>query len=332
MENAMLTIALIGDVMLGRGVSGALRGMTSEEPWGDTLPLLKDADLRIANLECAMTDHKEPWSRTRKEYHFRADPVAVKVLQAAHIDLCTLANNHTMDFEEQGLIDTLAHLDAAGVHYAGAGRTMEEAALPFILEAGKKKIKVALLSFTDNEPAFAAGPTQPGTNYMPVALDVDTFNRIEAAIVSARGQGADVIVFSNHWGPNMLQRPTVEFREFARAVISLGADIYYGHSAHVFQGIEIFHGKPILYDTGNFIDDYAVDPFMRNDWSFIFRMSMEGRELKRIELFPVKLEFAKVELAHGDQWEAITRHMEQLCAEMGTKLVRNGKHLVYEHV
>jgi hypothetical protein len=57
---------------------------------------------------------------------------------------------------------------------------------------------------------------------------------------------------------------------------------------------------------------------------------MEGRELKRIELFPVKLEFAKVELAHGDQWEAIAHHMEQLCAEMGTKLVRNGKHLVYE--
>lgn len=128
----------------------------------------------------------------------------------------------------------------------------------------------------------------------------------------------------------VVQRPRVEFREFARAVISLGADIYYGHSAHVFQGVEIFNGKPILYDTGDFIDDYAVDPFMRNDWSFLFQVVMDGQQLKRIDMFPVKLDVAKVKLAHGEQWESIMRRMELLCDEMGTSLTRRDRHLVYE--
>ncbi len=326
----MLTLALIGDVMLGRGVNAILPSLLPEDVWGDTLPLLKAADLRIANLECAITEHKQAWSQTRKTFHFRADPATVKVLEAAQIDVCALANNHTLDFEAQGLIDTLSHLNSAGVHYVGAGRNAEEAARPLVVEVGKKKTKVAVIAFTDNEPAFAASATQPGTNYLPIARDADTFNRVESAIVSAREAGAELIVFSNHCGPNMVPRPSVAFREFARAVILLGADIYYGHSAHVFQGIEIFQGKPIFYDTGNFIDDYAVDPFMRNDWSFLFQVSMEGKALKKIALYPVKLGFAKVELAHGDQWESIVRRMEHLCVEMGTSLTRKGRHLVYE--
>lgn len=327
----MLTIALMGDVMLGRGVNQALSGVMPEEPWGETLPLLQEADIRILNLECAITGHKRPWSRTHKTFHFRADPAAVQVLQAAHIDACSLANNHTLDFEERGLLDTLANLDAAGIGYAGAGHNDTDAGKPLLIQTGKdNNVKVALLSFTDNEPAFAAGPTQPGTNYLPVALEEKTFGRIRTSIDEARHQGADIVVFSNHWGPNMMLRPTVEFREFARAVLALGADVYYGHSAHVCQGIEIFDGKPILYDTGDFIDDYAVDPFMRNDWSFLFRLAMDSGHLRRIELFPVKLEFAKVQLAQGEQYEAIIQRMEHLCIEMGTKLVRRDRHLLYE--
>src|SRR5215210_9137863 len=118
----MITLALTGDVMLGRQVNRALRIMSPEQPWGDVLPLLLSADLRIINLECAITDHKQPWTRTPKVFHFRADPSAVEVLRAARVDGCSLANNHTLDFEEQGLLDTLQHLDEAGIWYAGAGR------------------------------------------------------------------------------------------------------------------------------------------------------------------------------------------------------------------
>jgi poly-gamma-glutamate capsule biosynthesis protein CapA/YwtB (metallophosphatase superfamily) len=321
----MTTLALTGDVMLGRGVNETLDASRPEEPWGDALPLLHAADLRVINLECAITTHRRPWTRTRKVFHFRADPVAVEVLRAARIDACSLANNHTLDFEEAGLLDTLDHLQAAGVRYAGAGRDPEEAARPVLLDGG-----VGLVAFTDNEPPFAAGPGKPGTNYLPVSTEPGVLRRVEEAIGAAREAGAETVVFSNHWGPNMVRRPPEAFRRFARAVIDLGADVYYGHSAHVFQGVEVYRGRPILYDAGDFIDDYAVDPELRNDRSFLFHLSIEGGEFRRLELFPVVLPYARVELAAGDEREAIMDLMQDLSAEMGTTFERLEDRLVLE--
>jgi poly-gamma-glutamate capsule biosynthesis protein CapA/YwtB (metallophosphatase superfamily) len=88
---------------------------------------------------------------------------------------------------------------------------------------------------------------------------------VEHSIQPARATGADLVVFSIHWGPNMRQAPPDEFKQFARAVLDAGADIFHGHSAHIFQGIEIYKGKPILYDIGDLIDDYYVDIVNKND-------------------------------------------------------------------
>ena len=85
----MITVALVGDVMLGRRVTDALCTLRSEQLWGDVLPLVISADLRIVNLECAITDHKQPWTHTPKVFHFRADSSAVEVLKAARVDVCS---------------------------------------------------------------------------------------------------------------------------------------------------------------------------------------------------------------------------------------------------
>lgn len=333
----MVTLAFTGDVMLGRLVNERLKDMQPEEVWGDVLPHLAQADLRIVNLECALTTHLKPWTRTEKMFHFRADPDAVRVLQAASIDACALANNHILDYEERGLRDTLRILNVTGIRHAGAGTNAAEAAAPAMLEAmlveeaGKSPCRVALLSFTDNEPDFAAGAEHPGTNYLEVSLQQETLARIENGIAQARAQGADLVVVSNHWGANFVERPSAEFRSFARRVIELGADIYHGHSAHICQGIEIYRGKPILYDTGNFIDDYAVHPLLRNDRSCLFKVMFAQGKLCRIELLPVSLSVARVALARGEEFDAISARMEMLCSEFGTRLMRSDDdRLVYE--
>ena len=327
----MLTLAFTGDVMLGRYVNEQLKHITPAEMWDDLLPHLAQADLRIVNLECALTSHSGQWARTEKLFHFRADPLAVRVLQAAEIDVCVLANNHIMDYEEQGLLDTLRALSAAGIRHAGAGANAARAAAPAMFEVqGESPCSVALLSFTDNEPAFAADANHSGTNYLEVASDQATLSRVAGSIAQAREQGADLVVFSNHWGGNFVERPSPEFRDFARRVIELGADIFYGHSAHICQGIEIHEGKPILYDTGNFIDDYAVHPQLRNDHSCLFKVMFERGRLSRIELLPVSLDVGYVALAHGKEFEVIGARMEMLCAEFGTRLVRQDDRLVYE--
>jgi poly-gamma-glutamate capsule biosynthesis protein CapA/YwtB (metallophosphatase superfamily) len=326
----MLTIAFTGDVMLGRMVNDRLGQMQPQEIWGDVLPHLAHADLRIVNLECALTRHQKQWTRTDKMFHFRADPETVRVLQAAHIDACTLANNHVLDYETQGLLDTLRVLDTAGIRHAGAGANANEAASPAIIESsGAEPCRIALLSYTDNEPAFAASTKHPGTNYLQVALDEATLARIANDIAQTHARGADLVVFSNHWGANFVERPSEEFRSFARRVIELGADIYHGHSAHICQGIEIHKGKPILYDTGNFIDDYAVHPLLRNDRSCLYRLVFDERRLCRIELLPVSLSVAQVALARGPEFDAIGARMQMLCAEFGTALTRSDDRLVY---
>jgi poly-gamma-glutamate synthesis protein (capsule biosynthesis protein) len=325
----MITMAFTGDVMLGRYVNDMLKSVTPAELWSDLLQHLAQADLRIVNLECALTAHATKWTRSEKMFHFRADPeAAVRVLQAARIDACALANNHILDYEERGLRDTLRTLDAAGIRHAGAGANAMDAAAPAMLDA--HGTRVALVSFTDNQPDFAAAAGHSGTNYLEVALDDKTLQRVADGIVQARAQGADLVVFSNHWGPNFVERPSQLFRSFARRVIELGADIYYGHSAHICQGIEIHQGKPILYDTGNFIDDYAVHPLLRNDRSCLFKVTFEQGRLKRIELLPVSLDVGYVALARGKEFEAICARMEMLCAEFGTQLKRGSDRLVYE--
>jgi poly-gamma-glutamate capsule biosynthesis protein CapA/YwtB (metallophosphatase superfamily) len=327
----MLTLVLMGDVMLGRLVNDRLKEMQPEAVWGDVLPHLAQADLRIINLECALTRHLRQWTRTEKMFHFRADPAAVHVLQAAHIDACALANNHIMDYEEQGLHDTLSVLDQAGIRHAGAGANAAEAAAPAIIDAhGPAPCRVALLSYTDNEPDFAATAGHPGSNYLEVSLDQAALAHISGSIEQARLQGAELVVYSSHWGANFVERPSAQFRSFARHVIELGADIFHGHSAHICQGIEIHQGKPILYDTGNFIDDYAVHPLLRNDRSCLFRLMFDSGRLCRIELLPVSLSVAQVALARGKEFDAISAHMQLLCAELGTALTRLDDRLVWQ--
>ncbi len=322
--------------MLGRLVNERLKDMQPEEVWGDVLPHLAQADLRIVNLECALTNHLRQWSHTRKMFHFRADPKAVRVLQAARIDACALANNHILDYEERGLHDTLRMLRVTGIRHAGAGVNATEAAAPAMLdavlieEAGAAPCRVALLSFTDNEPDFSASAEHPGTNYLEISLQQETLARIANSIAQARAQGADLVMFSNHWGANFVERPSHEFRSFARRVIELGADIYHGHSAHICQGIEIYQGKPILYDTGNLIDDYAVHPQLRNDRSCLFKLMFENGKLCRIELLPVSLSVAHVALARDEEFKAISTRMEMLCAEFGTRLMRSDDRLVWQ--
>jgi len=315
-----MLLALVGDVMLGRGVAVEIGHRRPDSFWGDTLPLLRSAALVVAGLECAITTHPIRWTRTPKVFHFRAPPEAVEVLRAAGIRLVTLANNHTLDFEEQGLLDTLRWLDAAGIAHAGAGRNSEEAARPALVEAGG--LRVGLAAFTDNEPGWAAGPDRPGTNHLEIRPDPATLEVVERTVDQARALGAECVILSLHWGPNMVQRPPARFRQFARAVLERGVDMVYGHSAHIFQGVEIYHDKPILYDTGDFLDDYAVDPVLRNDQSLIFLAEIDEKGVRELRMAPVRLGYAVVNRAVGRDLEEICDRMRSLSAEMGTSVER----------
>jgi poly-gamma-glutamate synthesis protein (capsule biosynthesis protein) len=165
----------------------------------------------------------------------------------------------------------------------------------------------------------------PGTNYLPVAPE--SLPVLQEQVSQARLRGADLVVISGHWGPNMRLRPTPRFREFARSVIQAGVDVFHGHSAHVFQGIEVYQGKPILYDCGELVDDYAVDPKLRNDWGLLYRLEISEKKPQRLELIPLLIDNCQTNLARGRDWEAISDRMRMLSAELGSSLRREGQRL-----
>jgi poly-gamma-glutamate synthesis protein (capsule biosynthesis protein) len=303
--------------MLGRLVNEDIPRVPPVSIWGTTGETLHKADAVIANLECAITTRIQRWSKTPKTFHFRADPIAVDVLKAGNIRCVSLANNHTLDYREEGLLDTLDHLDSAGIAHAGAGRNLEEAMRPAIVETDG--LKVAVISLTDNEPAFAATARGPGTFYWPIRSLPTKLGPVATSARQARRAGAQLVVLATHWGPNMVTSPCDEFCLFGHKAIEQGVDVVYGHSAHVFHGVERYRNGLVLYDTGDFVDDYMVDPDLRNDWSFIFLVEVEhGGSVTRLRMLPVRLNRGRVDLATGGEADAIAARMESLCAAFGT--------------
>ena len=238
------------------------------------------------------------------------------VLKAARISAVSNANNHAIDFGFEAMLDMLGILDRAGIGRAGAGRNIDEASKPAILKVGG--LSIGFIAFTDNEPVWEAGPERAGTFYVPVDMMDRRAERL-MSIVKDTKKRVDILIVSAHWGPNRGYRPVKSHIPFAHALIDSGADIVFGHSSHVFQGIEVYRKRPILYSTGDFIDDYAVNPVERNDESFVFMVETGLSVIKKLRLYPTIIKNFQARLAGPGRREEIARKMQALCEEFGTR-------------
>ena len=329
--SSTVRLGFVGDVMLGRLVDREYRrkDRPPEAVWGSMYDRLRELDGLFCNLECCLSTRGREWRRTHRPFHFRADPRwAVPALDRAGIDFASLANNHVLDFEEEALYDTTAHLSEAGIAHAGAGETIEKAREPAFVSVGD--IDVAVVAFTDNTPEYAARPDSPGTAWIEIDRENENSRRaVHDVLARAREHDPDLVVASLHWGPNMVVDPPQGFRAFGRWLLDEGVDLIHGHSAHVFQGIEVYDGAPILYDTGDFVDDYRVDPEMRNDRSFLFeaRVDAEG-DLRELRLVPSEIDEFAVQEAGSDAAEWNRARMGALSDPFDTAFERDGEDLL----
>ena len=310
-----LQLALLGDCMLGRLVNETLEGAPPEIPWGDTLPILQSADWRMCNLECVISDRGKPWSAYPKVFHFRSAAKNIAVLESAHINAVSLANNHVLDYGYDAMFQMLEILDRAGIAHSGAGKNLEEASRLAITSV--RGIKLGLLAFTDNEPGWEAKADQPGVFYVPVDLKDRRAQKL-LEIVRSQRNAVDLLIVSGHWGSNWGYLPEEGHVAFAHALVDAGAAVVFGHSCHVFRGIEIYRGCPIFYSAGNFVDDYAVDPVERNDESFINVMEVRDRVPHGLRLYPTMIRRCQARRAEGVYEMAIVRKMQELCAPLGS--------------
>ena len=310
-----LQLLIVGDVMLGRGVNSILEHKPPYYPWGDTLPLFEHADWRVCNLECVLSDRGQPWSAYAKAFHFRSAARNVAALTAAGMNAVSLANNHVLDYGNEALLQMLEVLDHAKIVYSGAGVDFAQASQMAVVETQGRKL--GLLAFTDNEPPWEATPQRPGIFYVPVDLK-DARAQGLLKMVRELKDTVDLLIISAHWGGNWGYIPPQEHIEFAHALIEAGAGLVFGHSSHVFRGIEFHKDRPILYGVGDFVDDYAVDEIERNDQSFIFTVDVDQRPPQHLRLYPTVIRRCQASLAEGGEARRIARKMEELCGAFHT--------------
>lgn len=311
-----VAIGLLGDVMLGRGVAQTLAATPPEQLWSHELRSLAESlDLVVANVECCLSDRGAPTRLVQgKPFFFRGPPSGALALEAMNVRVGGLANNHALDYGEDALRDTLAELGSAGIATAGAGLGEVEARRAAVVDAGDVRIGVAAVS--DHPREYAAARGRWGIAVADLRRGVPTWlaehlERLRAA--------CDFVIAFPHWGHNMTTEPTDWQRAAAREMQELGADLVAGHSSHCFHGIEWGPRGPILSDLGDALDDYRVDPALRNDLGLL-AVWRPGRP--DLELIGLALAYACTDLAKGADADWIAARLARASEALGVRVER----------
>jgi poly-gamma-glutamate synthesis protein (capsule biosynthesis protein) len=264
-------LAFLGDVAPARSIERQLARYGSAYPWLAMGPLLRDADLAVANLECVLTAQGKALD---KQYLMRAHPGSGATLAEAGLDLVTLANNHALDYGQVGLAETLDTLAGLGIDAIGAGRSRDEAHQPAIYTLNG--VRVAVLGY--------AAARWDGSSDVP-ATDRIAWGRpaqVQADVRAVRDR-VDVVVVQLHAGTEYAGEPSPDQVAVARAAVDAGADLVVGHHPHVTQTIERYGQGLIVYSLGDALFDIPLQAALRGD---LLRVHVTKEGLAQAEIWP----------------------------------------------
>jgi poly-gamma-glutamate capsule biosynthesis protein CapA/YwtB (metallophosphatase superfamily) len=352
----MLTVFLGGDAMLGRGVDqvllrpgprrlyessvkdareyvalAAAKNGTVPFPvpsswvWGDAPGEIArhGARVRIVNLETAVTTRGTPWPG--KGIHYRMSPANAAALSDLGVDVCCVANNHVVDWGQQGLHDTLDALDRLHIAHVGAGRSHQDAhgrAIVVVPHSGGRRVFVTGVAGRDCgvPEAWAARGIHPGVALLP-SYAVSVADALAARATADRRPG-DVVVVSLHWGSNWGASMSADHVRFARRLVDGGVDVVHGHSSHHPRAVER-HGRGIiLYGCGELVDDYegieGHAPF-RSDLVPLFFVSFTAFGAPPLlSVTPMRLRRLRLERAGTADRAALRATLAAVSAPFGT--------------
>ncbi|MGE7182399.1 CapA family protein [Peribacillus sp. NPDC006672] len=247
-----LTMTMVGDVMMGRFVDEVTEKHGYDYLFRYMKPYFTDSDYVSGNYEHpALKEEVSNYKEADTAIRLNSNNDGVKAVKDAGFSVMTLANNHMMDFEERGLLDTLDEFKTADMHYVGAGSNTAEAKNS-IDYADVNGVRVATLGFTDvyGKDAVPKSNKAGILNTNPDLL----FEMIEKAKDDKQGN-ADLVVVNVHWGIEYSTSTTARQTELAKAIIDAGADIIIGHHPHVLQSFDVYKDGIIFYSLGNFVFD-----------------------------------------------------------------------------
>jgi poly-gamma-glutamate synthesis protein (capsule biosynthesis protein) len=351
-----MKLFLCGDVMIGRGIDQVLahsvdprlfepyvdsaetyvrlaerangpipRGVSPAYPWGDASEDIGRLapEVRIVNLETAVTTSDGAWPR--KDVLYRTHPDNAAVLGAGQVDCAVLANNHVLDWGHPGLQETLAHVRSAGIATVGAGEDRAAAQAPAVIYVPAGRVIVMGFASTNSGvPAeWGSAADRPGVDL------IEGWSRQIASEIARRlapmRRAGDVVVASVHWGSNWGYEVPSEQRRLAHELIDVGGvDVVHGHSSHHPRPIEVYRDRLILYGCGDFITDYegiAGYEKFRDDLVLAYfpRVDAAGR-LEELIMAPYQLRrFQLIRASEADAaWLCET--LDGHCRPFGTRV------------
>jgi len=238
------------------------------------VPAFAKADVKFCQLETLISEKGVP---SQEPINLRAHPRNIDALKAVGIDVACFASNHTMDWGNEALIDTIEQLRLRGIQMFGAGANLAEACKPALIE--RNGTSMAFLGYNCNLPQdyWAASDSSPGCAAMRVLTHYQLENRIHAGSaptihtfadrrdlmpmlesVRKAKEVADVVAVAMHWGLFMPADYLTDYqRDVARQLIDAGADMILGTGPHQIKPIEVYKGKVIFHSLGNFAFDFG---------------------------------------------------------------------------
>lgn len=319
-QDTIFTSAMVGDMMTGRHV-----GEVADQEGYDSLfqyakPTLESADYTLGNFENPVVDNPDETEPADKIINLSSKSGAIDGLEDAGFDAVNLANNHMMDYQYEGLNETLQAFENSSIDVVGAGANEDEAH-GYTLST-HNDMDVATLGVNDITYANMeqAGPDSPG-----ILTSQDPSAYIDA--VQEADQEADLVIVNVHFGQEYDSTPTTRQRQMTEAIADAGADVIVGTHPHVLQSVEVYDDTFIMHSIGNFVFDQG---WTRTRDSVIANYSLGSDGTAHLEMQPFRVFEASprpVESAFHRE-----RIFRQLTKDTQNKeaIVQNGEHLVFE--
>ena len=312
------TLVVVGDMEIDR--------IEPRNTFAKVVSFLDTADLRFGGLEASMSHLGEP---AIGKIVMRHGPEMIQGYLAGGFDVLAFASNHCMDYGVEPFVETMELLERNGIAYSGAGRNIQEARTPAVME--RKGVRYGFLSYVLELPmGWGAGPGKPGVTpirqdalYGPPYVNEEDMEAMAADIERARPR-VDFLLASFHWGASQSRTLTLSQQAVAHAAVESGVDIVVGHHPHILQGIEVYRGRPVFYALGNFVLDHDHPMFMPTvRESICLKLTLKGGALRRVAIAPVLIEAdgsPRILAEEEPKSAEILSTLESLSGKLGTRL------------
>jgi poly-gamma-glutamate synthesis protein (capsule biosynthesis protein) len=278
-----VTMVVVGDVVLSRKEPG--------EAFAKVIDELKSGTFSCCNFEVPLSNNGAP--QYGKHEVLRAAPEMIEGFVHAGFKVVSLANNHTMDYGSQALLDTIGLIESKGILYAGAGRNVDEARRPAFFNCGERRF--AFVSFaTEAFLGYGAHSQKPGIAlirrdplYGPTCVNPDDVEMMMGVIETAK-EKADFVIAAFHWGLGQSRALTQSQLTLGHAAVDGGAGLVIGHHPHVLQAVEVYRGTVIFYSLGNFVFDLApgfLSPATRD--SVLVKVKLSKNKIQEVVFRPL---------------------------------------------